>query len=644
MIPYRKADRNTVGRRPGVYGVRRWGRAQLLRAATVGAAVVTAVVVLTLPASAADSHARIEGSGSSWSENAINQWIADVNSQGLQVVFTGSGSAQGRKDYALRTTDFGISDIGYQGTDPITQQADTSQGRPYAYLPIVAGGTSFPYNITAGGKKINNLRLSGLTLAKIFTNAITNWDDPAITADNNGRVLPSLPIIPVVHSEGSGSTYQFTAYLAKQFPPIWTAFNGNANPTEYFPRAGSQIAQNGSDGVMNFIRSKSANGAIGFDEYSYGLLSGTPVAKIENAAGYYTLPSQYAVAVGLTQAIINEDPTSPDYLLQELHNVYSYSDPRTYALSSYSYMILPTGTNAQDSQMTTAKRQTLADFMYYSLCQGQKEMGPIGYSPLPINLVTAGFGQLAKLQSADPAVDLAKRDATTCNNPTFIPGQPTRNYLAEIAPQPAACDKSGAGPCGFTAAQTANPTTTPGASTSAAPSGAATTGTSVKTGTSTQGTGAATGTATGGGANSGTGASKSTGGTGAASGGGGGAAAANPTSGPLASLAALGNSTGSSAAACPVDPDTGAPAATCAAAGASHGDTSSGGTTDTTDTTDTSGSSDTDVAQNVPATLVADRKGNSPKILGAVAVLELLAALVLPVLIGRRLERSGKRS
>src|ERR1700722_16147320 len=110
---------------------------------------------------------------------------------------------------------------------------------------------------------------------------------------------------------------------------------------------------------MNFVRSKTANGAIGFDEYSYGLLSGTPVAKVENAAGFFTLPSQYAVAVALTQAIINTDPTSPNYLLQDLHEVYVYSDPGTYPLSSYSYMILPIGTNAQDSQMTTPKRQTI---------------------------------------------------------------------------------------------------------------------------------------------------------------------------------------------------------------------------------------------------------------------------------------------
>lgn len=599
----------------------------MIRAVLLAFSLVTASAALMSPAGAADSHARIEGSGSSWAENAINQWIADVNAQGLQVVFTGSGSAQGRKDYALRTTDFGISDIGYLGTDPVSGQSDTAQGRPYAYLPIVAGGTSFPYNITVGGKQVNNLRLSGLTLAKIFTNAITNWDDPAITADNNGRALPSLPIIPVVHSEGSGSTYQFTAYLANQFSSLWTPFNSNPNPTEYFPRAGSEIAQNGSDGVMNFIRSKSANGAIGFDEYSYGLLSNTPVAKIENSAGFYTLPSQYAVAVALTQAIINTDPTSANYLLQDLHQVYVYNDPRTYPLSSYSYMILPIGTNDQDSQLTTTKRQTIADFMYYSLCEGQKEMGPIGYSPLPINLVTAGFSQLAKLKTADSGVDLTQRDASTCNNPTFIPGQPTRNYLAEIAPQPAACDKSGAGPCGFTAPQTANPTNP---ANTAKPSAGATASPGAPGATPTAGT-----------PGKGAGAPGSVPGGGGSVPGGGGSTPGTGTSAPggQASQAASG---ASPAASCPVDPDTGQPAATCAPTGGS-GIVVTTGQDPTGSAAPGSGSTtDTNQAANVPTTLEGDRSGTSPKFLGGLAAAELLAALVIPVLIGRRFDRRRK--
>lgn len=415
-----------------------------LRFAVV-AALAALVTAPPVPAGASSGHALIQGSGSSWAANAVNQWIADVEQSGLQVVFTSSGSAQGRKDFAYRTTDFAVSDIGYQGSDPKTGEDDTSQGRGFAYLPIVAGGTAFPYQVKVAGKLVRNIRLSGLTLAKIFTNHITNWNDPAITKDNNGRVLPSLPIIPVVHSEGSGSTAQFTRYLAKQFPSLWGPFNGDPNFTEYFPRQGDQVAQNGSDGVMNFLTSSAGNGSIGYDEYSYALGKDYPVAKIENSAGYFTAPTQYNVAVALTQAQINYDKTSKEYLLQNLDKVYTDTDKRTYPLSSYSYGIIPT--DANDSQMTTAKRQTLADFLYASICQGQAEIGPIGYSALPINLVQRSFQQIALLHQADSNVNLKNENVSTCHNPTFIAGQPNRNYLAEIAPQPPACDKAGAGPC-----------------------------------------------------------------------------------------------------------------------------------------------------------------------------------------------------
>jgi phosphate transport system substrate-binding protein len=407
-------------------------------------------------ASATASHALIQGSGSSWAANAVNQWIADVQQSGLQVVFTSVGSAQGRKDFGYKTTDFAVSDIGYLGVDPVTGDQDTSFGRAYAYLPIVAGGTAFPYQVRVAGRLVRNIRLSGLTLAKIFTNRITSWGDPAITADNNGRQLPSIPIIPVVHSEGSGSTAQFTRFLAKRFPSLWQSYSGQSTFTEYYPRKGQQIAENGSDGVMNFISSAAANGSIGYDEYSYAKNKDYPVLKIENTAGYFTAPDQYNVAVALTQARINYDQnpahcaalgyTPPCYLLQNLDGVYVYGDKRTYPMSSYSYMIIPTASN--DPRMTTAKRQTLADYLYYSVCEGQAEMGPIGYSPLPINLVQASFQQVGVLKQADPGVDLSQRNVTTCHNPTFVAGQPNRNYLAEIAPQPPPCDRFGAGPCG----------------------------------------------------------------------------------------------------------------------------------------------------------------------------------------------------
>ena len=449
---------------------------KLLRTTVLSASLAAvAVAAAAVPATAGSSHSPIAGSGSSWSANAVNQWVADVQPSGLQVVFTSSGSAIGRKDFANKTTDFAVSDIGFQGKDKLTGEEDTNQGRDYSYLPIVAGGTGFPYQLKVGGKLVRNLRLSGQTLAKIFTNQITNWNDPAITKDNNGKAFPSKPIIPVVHSEGSGSSAQFTRYLDTMFPSVWRPFFGASGFTEYFPRKGQAIAQNGSDGVMNYVASDAADGAIGYDEYSYALGKNFPVAKIGNAAGYYTLPTQYNVAVALTQAQINTDKTSQDYLLQNLDKVYTYDDARTYALSSYSYMIIPV--SGTDQRMTTAKRQTLADYLFYSICEGQKEMGPIGYSPLPINLAQASFDQIAKLKTADSGVDLDKRDIKNCGNPTFVAGQPSRNYLAEIAPKPDACDKDGAGPCTTSAAVTGNPTGTGQAPAAAGGGGTSSSGT-----------------------------------------------------------------------------------------------------------------------------------------------------------------------
>jgi phosphate ABC transporter phosphate-binding protein len=426
------------------------------------ALALCAALIVAAPAGAANSHAQISGSGSSWAYNAVNQWIADTNQRGLQVVFTSTGSATGRQDFSNKTNDFAVSDIGYQGQDPLTHTSDLPGDRSFAYLPIVAGGTAFPYQIRVGGQLVRNLRLSGQTLAKIFTNGITSWDDPAVTADNNGRALPPIPIVPVVHSEGSGSTAQFTTYLDTVYPNIWRPFAGGSGFTEYFPRKGSAVAQNGSDGVMNFISAGGSNGAIGFDEYSYALGQNYPVAKIENAAGYFTAPTQYNVAVALTQAAIDTaDANDPlKYLTQDLRKVYTYNDPRTYPLSSYSYGIIPTGAN--DKTMSTAKRQTLVDYLFYSICDGQKEMGPIGYSPLPINLVQASIDQIGKLKAADPGVDITSRDVASCNNPTFVAGHPERNYLAEIAPLPDPCDQSGQGPCTDTKVVLVLPGTGPG--------------------------------------------------------------------------------------------------------------------------------------------------------------------------------------
>ena len=436
------------------------------------AAACLAVVMVSLPglfaAAQADdglgnvqpraAYAQIEGSGSTWSEVIVQQWISDVDALGMKVTYNGGGSSQGRKNFAQNVTDFGISEIPYPGVDEFGN-ADNSNGREFAYLPIVAGGTAFTYQLKIGDELVRNLRLSGETLTRIFTGEITDWSDPAIAADNNGRAFPKLAITPVVRSDGSGTTAQLTTWMDAEYPSIWRPYFGKSGYTSYFPRKGRMLAQSGSDQVMNTISGFAGNGTIGYVEYAYPLNKDYPVVKVLNDGGFYVEPTQYNVAVALTQARINEDTSSPLYLTQLLDGVYNAKDPRAYPLSSYSYMIIPTG--AQDQRMSTAKRQTLGDFMYYSLCEGQAKAGPYGYSPLPLNLVQAGFTQLAKLKEADPAVDIENRDATKCNNPTFVAGNLKQNKLAQIAPQPAACDEEGEGPCG-TSTGTGEPSTDEG--------------------------------------------------------------------------------------------------------------------------------------------------------------------------------------
>ncbi|RYV52590.1 substrate-binding domain-containing protein [Pengzhenrongella frigida] len=426
------------------------GRARRLALVAVGA-LVALLGGVTAPASA--DYVLIEGDGSTWSRVIVNQWVADVSANGIQVVYSGGGSSLGRKNFAHYQDDFAITEIPYQGTDEFGAP-DTSLGRPYAYVPIVAGGTAFSYHVEVGGKLMRDVRLSGATIAKVFTNQIVNWSDPAIAADNNGRLFPNLPIVPVVRADPSGTTAQLTGWLNSQFPAIWQPYFGKAGQSTYYPtKSGARmLSAAGSDQLMNTISSSAGNGTIGYVEYSYALNKDYPVVKLLNAAGYFVEPSALNVAVALTKAKIDDDDaTSPGYMTAILDDVYTNPDPRAYPLSSYSYLILPTGPSGsgagQDSRMTTLKRQSLLDLMFYGLCEGQAKAMDYGYSPLPLNLVQAGFEQLGKLKTADANVDIQNRDATKCNNPTFVAGDLNANHLADIAPMPATCDAAGFGPC-----------------------------------------------------------------------------------------------------------------------------------------------------------------------------------------------------
>ncbi len=327
------------------------------------AASVACVALCLLPgatptASAGGPYQLIEGTGSTWSQNALNQWIADVASDGIQVAYGGGGSSQGRQDFGNDTVDFAVTEIPFQGRDPRTGQSDSANGRKFAYMPVVAGGTSFMYHLEIGGKLYTGLRLSGETIAKIFTGHITNWDDPEITADNNGFKLPSTKIVPVVRSDGSGTTAQLTTWMDNQYPSLWRPFCQLQGADVVLPDQG----RDGREGRLGRCRQPYLRQLRQrHDRLRRVLLRlerqlpGGEDAQQGRATT--CCPTAYNVAVALTQAKINEDKSSPLYLTQILTGVYTYSDPRTYPLSSYSYMIVPTGAN--DPRMNPSEGEHL---------------------------------------------------------------------------------------------------------------------------------------------------------------------------------------------------------------------------------------------------------------------------------------------
>jgi phosphate transport system substrate-binding protein len=396
---------------------------------------------------AAVTYAPISGSGSTWSQNALDQWRRNVaTNYSMTINYNGQGSSAGRRDFVQGTVDFAVSEIPFQ-SKPEDGSAPEKPANGFAYMPIVAGGTAFMYNLKIGGKLVTNLRLSGETITKIFTGVITNWNDPVIKADNPGLAMPTKPIVPVVRSDGSGSTAQFTLWMSKQHSALWNNFCKSVQRpvpcglTSQYPTFGNAKAQNGSLGVAGYVNQDYAEGAITYVEYSYALKSGFPVAKVLNSSGYYVEPTAPSVAVALLQAKINDDPSSPDYLTQILDGVYNNADKRTYPLSSYSYMIVPT---TVAGIFTAAKGNTLGNFARYMLCDGQDQAADLGYSPLPMNLVLAGFTQIARI----PGAGTADINPDSCKNPTFKKGDsPANNQLALSAPQPDACDKKGPEQC-----------------------------------------------------------------------------------------------------------------------------------------------------------------------------------------------------
>jgi len=138
----------------------------------------------------------------------MEQWTqAYASETNIQISYTGGGSGQGIKDLTANTVAFAGTDSPMKADE---RTAAESKYGPVLHLPVVFGGIVMAYNLNGVSKPIN---FTPAVIAKIFLGRITNWNDPAIKADNPDVTLPNQQITVVHRSDGSGTTATFTGWL-----------------------------------------------------------------------------------------------------------------------------------------------------------------------------------------------------------------------------------------------------------------------------------------------------------------------------------------------------------------------------------------------------------------------------------------------
>ena len=333
------------------------------------ATVFVALAVSASVAAPAQAGTSITGSGSTAIKNLLDVCIPEYQAKfaGESVVYGGGGSGAGRSALAANTVDFAFSDGLYASTD--TKPAG------FTYIPA----TQFPLALMVklDGFK-GTLNLSAETIAKIYTGAITMWNDPAIADDNtvvNAKTkkktvatLPSTAITVWYRSDKSGSTGIFTAWMKALAPTIFTKDGQTFNTLITVP-AGTFQGGSGSDGVANGVAGK--DGSIGYAETSYGTERKLIIASVKNNNGEYVQPTPAATAAFINGYTAGDKGT--------IVIDYTKKIKGSYTLAGYTYAMVYTMVASKDK----SKQDAVKNFLNYVLNDcAKKNAARLGYAPL----------------------------------------------------------------------------------------------------------------------------------------------------------------------------------------------------------------------------------------------------------------------
>jgi phosphate transport system substrate-binding protein len=306
----------------------------------------------------AASGAQITGAGSTFVYPVLSAWAGDYQKQsGTAINYQSIGSGGGISQVEAGTVDFGATD------QPLA--SDELAKNKLAQFPIVIGGIVPVVNVA--GLNAGQLKLSGPVLADIYAGKIKNWNDPAIAKLNAGVNLPSTNIAVVHRSDGSGTTFNFTHYLA-QVSPTWKSGPGEGKTVNWPVGVGGK----GNEGVAGYV--KQIPNSIGYVEYAYVIQNKMTYTQVQNAAGTFVSPS----AETFSNAAASADwKNAKDFDLV----MTNAPGQNAYPITATTFILMPK--QPRDKE----KSQAAIAFFKYALEKGQDQARKLDYVPLPAELV-----------------------------------------------------------------------------------------------------------------------------------------------------------------------------------------------------------------------------------------------------------------
>lgn len=241
-----------------------------------------------------EASGEMAGAGSTAQEAAQKAWIAEFENAngGATISYDGVGSGGGREKFIS-------GGVAYAGSDTPLSESEGELGKAIkrcepgqlVEVPDYISPIAIIYNLPG----VEELKLEPETLAKIFNQEIENWNDPEIAKENPEVELPETRIVPVNRSDESGTTENFTDYLSKVAPSVWTH-----EVSGEWPVKGGEAAS-GTSGVVEAVAA--GEGAIGYADASQAGELGKALIKVGSE---WAEPSAEAAAKVLD--LSKEDP------------------------------------------------------------------------------------------------------------------------------------------------------------------------------------------------------------------------------------------------------------------------------------------------------------------------------------------------